>query len=134
MRYFLRFTFVFLSAVIAAHPAVGTAQNVTPDGDAVTVAIPIEKDVVPEDALDRGTPRGSAVGFLEACAKLDFEKAAQYLDLRNLPDDVSELGGHELARQFNHVLSRSVWLDDYNTARKGKAAARIVRKEALPVG
>ena len=27
-----------------------------------------------------------------------------------------------------------VWLDDGNTAHKGKAAARIVRKAALPVG
>jgi ferredoxin len=27
-----------------------------------------------------------------------------------------------------------VWLEDGNTAQKGKAAVRIVRKEALPVG
>ena len=27
-----------------------------------------------------------------------------------------------------------VWLEDDSTARKGKAAVRIVRKESLPVG
>ncbi len=84
------------------------AQSDAETTDAVTVAIPIEKDQVPEDALNRGTPRRSAIGFLEACAQFDYEKAAQYLDLRNLPEDVAAIGGHELARQLNHVLSRSV--------------------------
>jgi MscS family membrane protein len=70
----------------------------------------------PVDALNRGTPRGSIVGFLEACEEFDFERAAQYLDLRNLPDDVVEVGGHELARQLKHVLSRAVWLDDYTVS------------------
>jgi MscS family membrane protein len=81
-----------------------------------TAAVPVPVDTGPEDALNRGTPRGSIVGYLEACSKFDFEKAAEYLDLRNLPDEVSELGGPELARQLNHVLSRSVWLDDYSVS------------------
>jgi MscS family membrane protein len=38
------------------------------------------------------------------------------LDLRNLPAEVAALGGPELARQFNHVLSRSVWLDNYSVS------------------
>ncbi|MBT8055502.1 MAG: mechanosensitive ion channel family protein [Gammaproteobacteria bacterium] len=73
-------------------------------------------EAAPEDALNRGTPRGSAIGFLEACASFDFEKAAEYLDLRNLPGEVAEIGGHELARQLNHVISRTVWLDDYSVS------------------
>ncbi len=81
---------------------------------AVPVPVAVEKG--PEDALNRGTPRGSIVGFLEACSAFDFEKAAQFLDLRNLPDEASEFGGHELARQLNHVLSRAVWLDDYTVS------------------
>jgi MscS family membrane protein len=81
---------------------------------APVVAAP--EDRVPEDVLNRGTPRGSVVGFLEACSVFDFDKAAEYLDLRNLPDDVAAIGGHELARQLNHVLARAVWLDDYTVS------------------
>jgi MscS family membrane protein len=83
-----------------------------------TTAVVVQEvvDKGPEDALNRGTPRGSIVGYLEASADLDFEKAAQFLDLRNLPDEVEEIGGPELARQFNHVLSRAVWLDDYTVS------------------
>jgi MscS family membrane protein len=65
------------------------------------------------DALNRGTPRGSIAGFLLACEASDYVKAAEFLDLRNLPGEATEVGGPELARQLNHVLSRAVWLDDY---------------------
>jgi MscS family membrane protein len=70
----------------------------------------------PEDALGRGTPRSAAIGFLKACSEFDFDRASEYLDLRNLPPRIAEIGGHELARQLNHVISRSVWLDDYNVS------------------
>jgi MscS family membrane protein len=83
--------------------------------ETVAVAVPV-MDKGPEDLLNRGTPRGSAIGFLEASSEFNFEKAAEYLDLRNLPDDVAEISGPELARQLNHVLSRNVWLDDYNVS------------------
>ena len=60
---------------------------------AVTVPITVE-DKGPEDALGRGTPRGSIIGYLQATSEFNFEKAAEYLDLRNLPEEVSEIGGH----------------------------------------
>jgi len=89
------------------------AQEVAPDEVTKTATA---VDMGPEDALNRGTPRGSIIGYMEAAAAFDFEKAAEYLDLRNLPHDVEEIGGHELARQLNHVLSRAVWLDDYTVS------------------
>jgi MscS family membrane protein len=67
----------------------------------------------PRDALDRGTPYGSAKGFLLAAGARDFETAANYLDLRNLPAQVSAEGGKALARKLDFVLSRAVVLDDY---------------------
>ena len=82
----------------------------------------------PEDALNRGTPHGSIIGFLEACSVFDFEKAAEFLDLRNLPDEVEEIGGKELARELNHVLSRAVWLDDYSVSRNPEG----VKGDGLP--
>jgi MscS family membrane protein len=101
----------FLCFAMHAH-----AQDEPTATETVAVAIPVAVDKGPEDALNRGTPRSSAIGYLEACASFDFEKAAEYLDLRNLPRDVDEIGGKELARQLNHVLSRSVWLDDYSVS------------------
>lgn len=92
------------------------AQEEQPPTETVAVAVPVTVDKGPEDALGRGTPRSSAIGFLEACATFDFEKASQYLDLRNLPEEVGEIEGRELARQLHHVLSRTVWLDDYKVS------------------
>jgi MscS family membrane protein len=89
------------------------AQEPAPD-EVTKSAIPV--DMGPEDALNRGTPRGSIIGYLEATGALDFKTAAEYLDLRNLPADVEKVGGPELARQLNHVLSRAVWLDDYTVS------------------
>ena len=67
-----------------------------------------------KDALERGTPASSARGFLLAAGEQDYEKAAQYLDLRNLPSEVLAIGGAELARQLNLVLSRTIWFEDYS--------------------
>lgn len=93
----------------------GMAQN-QPAEPTTAIVVQEAAQKGPEDALNRGTPRSSIIGYLEASADLDFEKAAQYLDLRSLPDDVDAVGGPELARQLNHVLSRAVWLDDYTVS------------------
>lgn len=93
-----------------------------------TSGAPSAVDSGPEDALNRGNPRGSIVGFLQAASKFDFEQAAEYLDLRNIPDEASELGGRELARRLNHILSRAVWLDDVTVSE----SAEGVRGDGLP--
>jgi MscS family membrane protein len=71
----------------------------------------------PEDALGRGTPRGSVAGFLAATDALKWEEAAEYLDLRNLPADVRKISGAELARQLHQVMSR-IWLDEFTISDK----------------
>jgi len=90
------------------------AQESPPE--VVVLTTPVAVDKGPEDALGRGNPRGSVVGFLTAASEFNWEKAAEYLDLRNLPPEADELGGPELARQLNHVLSRAAWLDDYSVS------------------
>jgi MscS family membrane protein len=65
----------------------------------------------PVDEFNRGTPRSSFLGLAEAAREGDFERAAEYLDLRNLPDGVLETGGPELARRFKIVLDRALWID-----------------------
>ena len=122
-------TILLIAFFSLLHLPQALAQNRTKEGEQpIAITVPINVEQAPEDALDRGTPRGSALGFLEACARLDFERAAQYLDLRNLPPEIDALGGKELARQLNHVLARSVWLDDYSVSDKPGGA----RGDGLP--
>ena len=99
-----------LLALSLLAPAVN-AQDPAPES-AVTEE-PESVEQVPEDVLGRGTPSSSISGFLEAASSADFEKAAQYLDLNRLPLEAQQLGGPELARRLNHVISRSVWMDEY---------------------
>jgi len=71
---------------------------------------PIKKDI-PQDELDREIPRKSIHGFLETARERDFERAARYLDLRNLPANIKNIPGSELARQLYIVLTHSFLID-----------------------
>ena len=69
------------------------------------------KVVGPEDEFDRGVPRSSFKGYNTAANEKDFARAAKYLDLRNLPSDVRNIGGEKLAEMFRDILNRSLWVD-----------------------
>jgi MscS family membrane protein len=62
--------------------------------------------MIPEDEFGRGSPRGTVKGYFFACREGDYEKAANYLDLRRIPGD-----GPTLAHQLRTVLSRTLWVD-----------------------
>jgi MscS family membrane protein len=115
-----------IAAVILLSFSSAQAQEAQPESTAVAAHETLDKG--PEDALGRGNPHDSIVGYLDAASAFQWEKAAEYLDLRNLPEEVSEIGGPELARQFNHVLSRAVWFDDYSVSN----AAEGARGDGLP--
>jgi MscS family membrane protein len=66
---------------------------------------------VPDDEFNRGVPRTMVQGFFLAVRERDFEKAAEYLDLRHLPEEVKKIPGAELAREFRIVLARTIWID-----------------------
>jgi MscS family membrane protein len=66
---------------------------------------------IPDDAFGRGTPRSSVRGFLESAKDRDYARAAEYLDLRNLPKGMTESQGPELARQLRIVLDQTLWID-----------------------
>ena len=72
---------------------------------------PAVKPVGPEDDFERGVPRSSVKGFLDAARKGDYERAAQYLDLRNLPARMGRNPGSTLAKQLKVVLDRALWVD-----------------------
>jgi MscS family membrane protein len=66
---------------------------------------------VPDDEFNRGVPRTTVQGFFLAIQERDFERAAEYLDLRHLPEEVKKMPGAELAREFRIVLARTIWID-----------------------
>lgn len=70
-----------------------------------------EAPAIPADEFDRGTPKRSTDGFLAAVDEGDFETAAEYLDLRNLQGEATELSGVQLARLFFAVVNRAEWVD-----------------------
>ncbi|MFV7770405.1 mechanosensitive ion channel family protein [Shewanella marisflavi] len=64
-----------------------------------------------KDSLQRDTPRGTLEGFMEAAYEQDYEKAAEYLDLRYLPEGMSAKKGPDYAKQLQVIIERNIWLD-----------------------
>ncbi len=93
--------------VAATPPAVAPQPVPVP----ATQPAPVKKKKVPQDELNRGVPRTSVKGFLKAAHERDFKKAAEYLDLRNLPEHLQNIPGPELARQLYIVLTRTLLID-----------------------
>jgi MscS family membrane protein len=71
----------------------------------------VMKVLGPPDDYDRGVPRTSVTGFLQAARKGDYERASQYLDRRGLPPWMKDISGPELARQLKIVVDRKLWID-----------------------
>ena len=65
----------------------------------------------PADEYDRGNPRSSLKGYFKTARDGDFKRAAEYLDLRNLPGWMRNIEASELARQLKIVLDRKMWID-----------------------
>jgi MscS family membrane protein len=66
---------------------------------------------IPVDLLNRGTPLRTADGFIVATDVGDFEKAAEYLDLRNLRGEATEYTGTQLARRLFVIVKRGEWTE-----------------------
>jgi MscS family membrane protein len=69
------------------------------------------KPLGPADEFNRGVPRSSLKGYLKAARDGDYQRASQYLDLRNLPDWVDAAQGPRLARQLKIALDKVLWFD-----------------------
>lgn len=66
---------------------------------------------IPDDPFGRGTPHGTVEGFLTAAKEGQYERAAEYLDVRYLPGRIAQIQQPYLARQFEIVLDRALWID-----------------------
>jgi MscS family membrane protein len=58
----------------------------------------------PEDEYNRGVPRTSVEGFLEAAEKRNYKLAAEYLDFRQLPRWMRKFKESKLAHQLKIVI------------------------------
>ena len=70
-----------------------------------------EAPVVPVDEFDRGTPRRSGEGYMNAVDKGDYVLATEYIDTRNLRGEANYVPPEELARQLSVVINRAKWTD-----------------------
>ena len=73
----------------------------------------------PADSLGRRTPRGAVVGFIEAVAEEDYNRAARYLNLSEVSQSNPDVPGPELAQalqrlldQQGNIIPRSLISDD----------------------
>ena len=72
----------------------------------------VKKPVGPADEFNRGVPLTTVKGFFSATGEGDYERAAKYLDLSNLPRWMSKSQGPQLARQLKIALDRAnFWID-----------------------
>src|SRR2546428_13880481 len=65
----------------------------------------------PAAALGPEVPRGAMARFLAACREGHYARAAEYLNLRQLPQSVRAQRGAGLARELETVLDRPLWVD-----------------------
>ncbi|HSJ95645.1 MAG TPA: hypothetical protein VLC53_01150, partial [Myxococcota bacterium] len=102
---------VLLLALAATPPATGesTGPEAAPESPTRSEAPESEPAPPPRpsDPYDRGSPRSTMRGFLEAARAGDWERAQHYLELRSLP----AVEGPERAREFKIVLDRTLWVD-----------------------
>jgi MscS family membrane protein len=111
-----RLLLVFVIACLAFAPTVQALQEQQVEAPA------LEQDVVEDNAfkdnLGRDTPRSSFIGFLTLTEKFDYEGAALYMDLRNLPRATREYTGEELARQLDFIIKRGMKINVNHLSKK----------------
>ncbi len=101
-----------LSSVLAVAGTQQAAKAIGKDGKTSgEAATPKSATAGPVDEYQRGTPRTSVKQFYKATRDGDFERASEYLDLRNLPPWMNEREGPELARQLKILLDRTIRVD-----------------------
>ncbi|GAA0813160.1 hypothetical protein GCM10009111_08100 [Colwellia asteriadis] len=101
------------SAIASANTALANAQlNKTKAEPASVETKKMVVDYKYVDPLQRDTPRGALRGFTAAAAyDIDYIKAAQYLDVRYLPDTMNAKNAAVYAEQLQAILDRNIWIN-----------------------
>jgi MscS family membrane protein len=101
---------LLLPALVLAAPLTVRAEAPPPT---TTTVPPAEHAAPPRSPLDYGpdVPRGAVARFLQAAHDGHYARAAEYLNLRQLPSKTRPQRGAELARELGAVLERALWVD-----------------------
>lgn len=105
---------VFWSLLCVAGSGFGSDQEALPKIADMVASDPVTampEAQVPEDEFERGTPRTAMEAYLRAARRGDFERAAEYLDFRNVGDAVLAVDKPALAEDFYQILDRTLWVD-----------------------
>ena len=115
------FLFVFLlfaNVAYSAEPGAPTLKDLADKKDAeeeVIKALTEAPVAGPYDEYNRSTPRSSLLALGAAIKEKDFERAVNYLDLRNLPftvdDNAQEINAPDLVRKLSIVARRAMNID-----------------------
>jgi hypothetical protein len=89
-----------------SHQQVIGAQEQAPHGPSRQAA-----SEIPVDDLDRGTPRRTVEGFRRVVQARNYQRAAQYLDFRDLPVEATKSLGPQLARHLKIVMDQQIPID-----------------------
>src|SRR5881409_3137107 len=92
---------LLLVALALSVPAAARSEGPAPGGEPSR----------PATALGPEVPRGAVARFRDACREGHYARAAEYLNLRQLPQSVRAQRGAELARELDVVLDRALWVD-----------------------
>lgn len=90
-----------LASLATALPGGALAQQVA-DGEVFA------DDVATQDGVNQRTPLRTTQGFMRFAELSDYDSAAQYLDLRFLPEEVAASDAALLAEQLYVVISRKM--------------------------
>ncbi len=96
---------VFLLAALA----LATAHAQAPPTTRATTTTTEPPRAVAEPGPD--TPRGAMARLLTFCREGQYTRAAEFLNLRNVPTSKRATMGPELARQLEAVFDRVLWID-----------------------
>lgn len=76
----------------------------------------------PGDPLGRENPRSAVTNFLKACQANQFQRASQYLDLRNIPARIRPQRGVELAKDLEAILNSDAQFDPLRITQRAEGS------------
>ena len=106
MRFICRLSITLLLGAGALFSGLANAQSFLPSGASEQAAPAQTKIESSKDALGRGNPRGTVLGYIAAMANQDYEKAVQYLDLSFIPKNKRKMQGKALAENLQRLLDQ----------------------------
>ena len=109
--------YIFWAAIVLiALSGTSRAQDVVDLGGFIDDPASLEE-------IDQRTPLKTAQGFMRFAELGDYEGAADFLDLRYLPDALENLDGSVLAEQLYVIISRKMPIDFSSLSNKPAGAA-----------